>query len=52
MPNTLLIVLVAVAAVVGFVAVKYLVLWRVDGPVRVVGATSNAELRTAVCPPG
>jgi hypothetical protein len=29
-----------------------LVLWRVDGPVRVVGATSNAELRKAVCPTG
>lgn len=27
-----------------------LVLWRVDGPVRVVGATSNAELRTRACP--
>ena len=29
-----------------------LVLWQVDGPVRVVGATSNAELRKAVCPTG
>ena len=29
-----------------------LVLWRVDGTVRVVGATSNAELRKAVCPTG
>jgi hypothetical protein len=29
-----------------------LVLWRIDGPVRVVGATSNAELRKAVCPTG
>jgi hypothetical protein len=29
-----------------------LVLWRVDGPVRVVGATSNAALRKAVCPTG
>jgi len=29
-----------------------LVLWRVDGPVRVVGATSNADLHKAVCPPG
>jgi hypothetical protein len=29
-----------------------LVLWRVDGPVRVVGAMSNAELRKAVCPTG
>jgi hypothetical protein len=29
-----------------------LVLWRVDGPVRVVGASSNAELRKAVCPTG
>jgi hypothetical protein len=27
-----------------------LVLWQVDGPVRVLGATSNAELRKAVCP--
>jgi hypothetical protein len=27
-----------------------LVLWRVDGPVRVVGATSNAGLRRSVCP--
>jgi hypothetical protein len=26
-----------------------LVLWRVDGPVRVVGAASNAELRRNVC---
>ena len=26
-----------------------LVLWRVDGPVRVVGAASNAELRQDVC---
>ena len=29
-----------------------LVLWRIDGPVRVVGATSNAALRKAVCPTG
>jgi hypothetical protein len=29
-----------------------LVLWRVDAPVRVAGATSNAELRAAVCPTG
>jgi hypothetical protein len=28
------------------------VLWRVDGPVRVVGATPNAALRKAVCPTG
>jgi hypothetical protein len=26
-----------------------LVLWRVDGPVRVPGATSNADVRTADC---
>jgi predicted kinase len=26
-----------------------LVLWRVDGPVHVVGAASNAELRRDVC---
>jgi hypothetical protein len=26
-----------------------LVLWQVDGPVRVVGAASNAELRRSVC---
>jgi len=25
------------------------VLWQVDGPVRVVGAASNAELRRSVC---
>ncbi|HEX6723656.1 MAG TPA: hypothetical protein VF073_00300 [Gaiella sp.] len=29
-----------------------LVLWRIDGPVRVVGATSNDALRKAVCPTG
>jgi hypothetical protein len=29
-----------------------LVLWQVEGPVRVVGAMSNAELRKAVCPTG
>jgi hypothetical protein len=28
-----------------------LVLWDVEGPVRVVGATSNAGLRRLVCPP-
>jgi hypothetical protein len=28
-----------------------LVLWRVDGPVRVVGATSNDQLRRSVCAP-
>ena len=29
-----------------------LVLWRVDGPVRVVGARRTTELRKAVCPTG